>query len=82
MSNDGEYEQLMTTLGQSIGIAQMMLSTITDEALDKALCTVQMADSVGAILDPTAYRRCIDTNSLERQKALIKMAKTLKAFKP
>lgn len=51
--------RLMTTLGPPTDVVRKMLRT------------VQSADSVGAIVDPTAYRNALASGTLDRQKQVL-----------
>lgn len=73
------YAQIFEDIQHSFRAFVLSAATVSDEEIDKALRTVEHADSVGAILDPTAYRNALETGTLNRQrKTLLLFRRTLK----
>ncbi len=54
-------------------------AAVSNDELKEMLAGISMADSVGYILDPTAYRTALADGRLERQRALIEAHQAFRA---
>ena len=74
-----DYEQLMIMLESALYPAAKILEHITDEQLQAMLATVERADSVGFVIDPTQYKSALQDGRLDFQRRMIKLCIHIKA---
>lgn len=78
MNND-EFKSCMDLLQMSARSFMALTFTITDEDLATMLKTIDLAESVGHIVDPTQYREASQSGSLQRQRCLIEAHQQFRA---
>lgn len=69
---NGDYVQNLRIAEQSLQQAMMFLHMLSDSALKEMQDTVERADSVGFIVDPTKYREALQDGRLDYQRHLLK----------
>lgn len=77
MSTTLDYTQQMRALEEVVRCAAVMLHGVDLEMLQQ---TLDRADSVGAILDPTAYRAALQDGRLEQQRELLAAVRPLRKY--
>ncbi len=78
MNND-EFRRNLEMLTMATRSFLMLSGCVSDDELGEMLKTVSLADSVGFIIDPTAYRTALADGRLDRQKALIEAHQAFRA---
>lgn len=73
--HDATMEHMLTALRHFL----LLASVVPQAHVTRAAEVVSMAESVGAILDPTAYRRALYSGSLERQQRIVALFTRTKA---
>lgn len=68
------YEEVLHDLEDAARTYAMLTMPLKPSLLEKALCTVESAEAVGWVTDPTKYRDAIQDGRLDRQRALLKSA--------
>jgi hypothetical protein len=76
---EDDYRALMERITNACRVFNACSMSITDEDLAAAAHTVELADAVGYVVDPTAYRTALYDGRLERQRALIKAFRDFRA---
>ncbi len=77
MTND-EYKSNMDTIINAFRMFHLLSMGVTDAELEEMRKTLAIADSVGCFIDPTAYRKSLQDGSLDRQKAVLELVKTVR----
>ena len=73
-----EYREQVRQLSAALGIARQVLEVVDLDEIGRQL---ERADSLGVMLDPTAWIRANDSGSLEAQRELVRWAReTRNAF--
>jgi hypothetical protein len=74
--NQQQYSADVRQLTGALAIAHSMSAHLDLEAMARSL---ERADSIGVMLDPTAWRRANDTGQLEALRELVHWAKATRA---
>ncbi len=77
--NDDEFRQHFDMLIMATRSFLAVSGCVSDAELKEMLDGVSLADSVGYIFDPTAYRTALADGRLVRQKALIEAHQAFRA---
>lgn len=72
-----DYAEQMKQVEEFVGLAAVMLHGVDLKQIRE---TLDRADSVGAILDPTRYRAALADGRLDKQRELIAAVRPLAAY--
>lgn len=65
------HEQTLDDVVDALRAFAIRSLAVSDEQLDAAIDTVDQAEAIGFVVDPTAYRKAMYSGSLDRQKAVL-----------
>ena len=69
-----EFTKAMEQMTNAVRIANDLLSTIPDEDIAMCARTIELADSVGTIFDPSAWVKANKDNRLKMQREVVDFA--------